>query len=394
MSTKETGISWTDFTWNPTRGCNLASPGCLNCYAMKLAWRFAGLGMPYAGLVRMGKRGPQWTGDTRFVLRALAEPLGWHGQPVVFIDSMSDLFLHDFTDVQIAAVFGVVAVTPAIRYMLLTKRAERMRSWFERIAHPAPLAGEEVLPKSAPGGEQLKLGAAEPAAPIRWSRETIALRCALMAARLLRDGGMAKEAGRIMEAAIGAQEAGPMPWPLTNLAVGVSVENQEWANRRVPELARVPAAMRFVSQEPTLELVVYGVDEDATANRLGLFTCPKCRGSGENHTGSMDVSGYPQGTSCRHCAGGGSAIDLVIFGGESGAGARPCAIEALQAGVAECRRAGVAPYVKQVGRIPTAGLTQLRLRASQKGDDPAEWPADLRVQEMPDGWRTLGAGGP
>lgn len=375
MSTKKTGISWTDYSWNPTRGCNLASPGCASCYAMKLAWRFAGIGKPFAGLVKMGKRGPQWTGDTLFVLKALAEPLGWTGQPVVFVDSMSDLFFDAFTDEQIAAVFGIVAVTPAIRYMVLTKRAERMRKWFERIADPAPLIGEE--------------------APVfSWARETVALRCALMAARLLRGGGMEKEASRVMEAAIAAQEAGPIPWPLSNLAAGVSVENQEWADRRVPELVRVPAAMRFISQEPTLELVRYGVDQDATANRLGMFTCPKCHGCGENHTGGLDLDANPLGTSCRHCNGSGAAIDLVIFGGESGSGARHCAIEALQAGVAECRRAGVAPYVKQVGRFPTSGLAVLRLNARQKGDNPAEWPADLRIQEMPDGWKTLGAGGP
>jgi len=42
-----TGISWTDSTWNPLRGCSRVSEGCRNCYAEKMAYRFSGAGKPY-----------------------------------------------------------------------------------------------------------------------------------------------------------------------------------------------------------------------------------------------------------------------------------------------------------------------------------------------------------
>lgn len=133
-----TTIEWTRATdgtpgktWNPTRGCSPVSPGCANCFAMKQAHRFSGTGKPYDGLTKLTvASGPQWTGEVRFVPEMLGRPLRWKRPRMVFVNSMSDLFHDALTNEQIAAVFGVMAACPQHTFQVLTKRPERMRSWF------------------------------------------------------------------------------------------------------------------------------------------------------------------------------------------------------------------------------------------------------------------------
>lgn len=115
-------ISWTERVWNPVRGCSPVSLGCANCYAARMATRFAGAGQPYQGLARDGK----WTGAVRFVPDMLRAPMRWRKPALVFVNSMSDLFHRDVTDEQIAAVFGVMADCPQHTFQVLTKRPERL----------------------------------------------------------------------------------------------------------------------------------------------------------------------------------------------------------------------------------------------------------------------------
>ena len=151
-------------------------------------------------------------------------------------------------------------------------------------------------------------------------------------------------------------------WP-RNVWAGASVESQEWADRRIPELLRVPARIHFVSYEPALAPVDFREvpmsDGDTLGN--GLFS---------------------------HKTGAG--ISWVIIGGESGPGARPFDLARARSTIAQCKAAGVACFVKQLGARPIIdprydrslpGATrQLRDR---KGGDMAEWPEDLRVREFP-----------
>src|SRR5437868_4252702 len=109
MSTAKTEIAWTDRTWNPIRGCSVISPGCVNCYAMKQAHRFSGPEMPFDGLTKQTKAGPQWTGVVRTVEDALLEPLSWRKPQRVFVNSMSDLFHESVPDKFIDKVFAVMA---------------------------------------------------------------------------------------------------------------------------------------------------------------------------------------------------------------------------------------------------------------------------------------------
>jgi protein gp37 len=110
-------IEWTDATWNPVRGCDRISPGCLHCYAETFAERFRGVkGHPY-----------EQGFDLRLVPEKLADPLRWKTPKSVFVNSMSDLFHRDVPDEYVRRVCEVMARANWHTYQVLTKRSERMR---------------------------------------------------------------------------------------------------------------------------------------------------------------------------------------------------------------------------------------------------------------------------
>jgi protein gp37 len=142
--------------------------------------------------------------------------------------------------------------------------------------------------------------------------------------------------------------------PPTNIIVLTSVENQAQAEIRIPELLKIPAACRGLSLEPLLGPVELRLPFD------GPQAFPLGRG-----------------------------LQWLIIGGESGPNARPCNVEWIRSLVQQGKAAGVATFVKQLGENPVADFVtcpgsdgRLRLR-DKKGGDPAEWTADLRVQEWP-----------
>lgn len=346
-----TAIEWTDASWNPTRGCSRISPGCENCYAERQAIRQAGPGGGYEGLVRASKSGaPRWTGAVRLVPEQLDLPLRWRRPRRIFVDSMSDLFHESLTDEQIATVFAVMGLTVRHTFQVLTKRAERMARWFAWAA----------------GGRHV------------WRAAQ----------------GIAMPRG----------ENKPAPgWPLPNVWVGVSVEDQQRAVERIPHLLATPAAVRFVSLEPLLG----GVD---LWEWIGPHEC--CSSCGAVEKGlRRDENGVPR-EDCAVCGDEGTLItawgepqverwrtgeryaseeslredegpplDWIIVGGESGPGARPCDVSWIRSIVEQCRAANVPAFVKQLGSRPVDGAA-FRMY-DRKGGDPAEWPEDLRVREMP-----------
>jgi protein gp37 len=123
----ETSIEWTDATWNPVAGCTVLSPGCTNCYAMRMAARLDAMGMDkYRGLTRKSGGRAKWTGKVRLDRAALDVPGKWRRPRRIFVNSMSDLF-HDAVPAKfIAEVWKVMAGTPQHTYQILTKRPERM----------------------------------------------------------------------------------------------------------------------------------------------------------------------------------------------------------------------------------------------------------------------------
>lgn len=121
-------IEWTDATWNPVAGCSIASAGCSNCYAMRMAARLEAMGVEkYTGLTRKSGGRAKWTGQVRCDERALEVPRGWRKPRKVFVNSMSDLFHDAVPQAFIEKVWKVMKDTPQHDYQLLTKRPERMR---------------------------------------------------------------------------------------------------------------------------------------------------------------------------------------------------------------------------------------------------------------------------
>jgi protein gp37 len=131
-------IEWTEATWNPVAGCTILSPGCTNCYAMRMARRLDAMGQEkYAGTTRISGRRPKWTGKVILDERSLEIPKGWKRGRLVFVNSMSDLF-HDAIPLEfIRRVFDVMEETPQHTYQILTKRAERLGELSPRLHWPA-----------------------------------------------------------------------------------------------------------------------------------------------------------------------------------------------------------------------------------------------------------------
>jgi len=332
----KTSIAWSDATWNPTVGCSRVSAGCEHCYAERQAHRFHGIeGHALADLTESGKHGPRWNGTVRLNPNALELPLRWKKPRRIFVNSMSDLFHEQLSDEQIDQVFAVMALRPQHTYLVLTKRPERMRAY---------MTGDRSdiidLVFDAVGVE----------------RGDIAARVAV--------------------------ENLESSWPLSNVWLGVSVEDQKTADERIPLLLETPAALSFVSYEPGLGPVDFTRIDGAAL--------------GADYKGLTIDALHGGGTECDPKTPWG--IKWVICGGESGPHARPFDVAWARSVIKQCRAAQIPAFLKQLGAKPVffsdewAGfesrdtrrvdLKPLKLR-SRKGDDPSEWPEDLRVQEFP-----------
>jgi protein gp37 len=121
-----TKIEWADATWNPVTGCSLVSPGCTNCYAMRLAGGRLQHHPSRAGLTQPSKSGPVWTGEVRFNDDWLTQPIRWRRPRRIFVCAHGDLFAESVPDEWIDCVFAVIALAPKHTFLLLTKRPERI----------------------------------------------------------------------------------------------------------------------------------------------------------------------------------------------------------------------------------------------------------------------------
>jgi len=346
-----TNIEWTDATWNPVRGCSRVSRGCERCYAERQAMRHAGPGRAYEGLVREVNGHPAWTGEVRCVTGKLTEPLAWRKPRRVFVNSMGDLF-HESVPIEfIDQVFAVMAASPRHTFQILTKRADWMRDYLSRQDRDEAIGYAAMGLYEQIGDPARGLDRAMTLTHRQGYRPPSALdRC-----------------------------CPPQPhWPLPNVWLGVSVEDQRAADERIPLLLQTPAALRFVSCEPLLGPV--------DLERYIVPRCSECRdwyallrSEGKCGYGKCPTDG-------EWCP-----IDWVIVGGESGPGARPCDVAWIRSIVRQCRAAGVPCFVKQFGarpydseRGPLTTPADVRLHLDdRKGADMAEWPDDLRVREWP-----------
>ena len=130
-------IEWTEATWNPVAGCTIISPGCTNCYAMRLARRLSLMGQEkYQQTTRVSGGRAKWTGKIKIDERSLDLPRRWRRGRLIFVNSMSDLFHEDVPLDFIKRVFGVMASTPQHTYQVLTKRAERLELVSKQLSWP------------------------------------------------------------------------------------------------------------------------------------------------------------------------------------------------------------------------------------------------------------------
>ena len=122
-------IEWTEATWNPVAGCSIISPGCTNCYAMRMAGRLEAMGVEkYRGTTRRSGKRAVWTGRVNIVSATIEAPFRWRTPRRIFVNSMSDLFQDGVDEDTIASVWAVMARATRHSFQILTKRPERMRS--------------------------------------------------------------------------------------------------------------------------------------------------------------------------------------------------------------------------------------------------------------------------
>ncbi|OIN80750.1 DUF5131 family protein [Mycobacterium malmoense] len=270
----KTGIEWADATWNPVTGCTEVSPGCDHCYAKTFAERWRGTPGHYF----------EHGFDVQLRPDKLGLPLRWRRPRRIFVNSMSDLFHDQVPDDYIAHVFAIMQSCAAHTFQVLTKRHARMRSLLSSADFWQAVTdfGEHVM-RQRPSRAQL------------WPYH--------------------------------GQQHGFLP----NVWLGVSAENQQWADIRIPALLDTPATVRFISAEPLL-------------GPLSIFASSK-------------IDRDP-------------GLDWVIVGGESGHGARPMHPSWARALRDECVRAGVPFLFKQWGGwAPVDDPFERYSRVTQVGDE-------------------------
>ena len=128
-------IEWTEATWNPIAGCSLVSPGCTNCYAMRMAARLQAMGMQkYEGTTRKSGKRHVWTGRVNLDQKSLAAPLAWRKPLRIFVNSMSDLFQEALAEESVQRVWQIMEQAHWHSFQVLTKRPERMLSLLSQSA--------------------------------------------------------------------------------------------------------------------------------------------------------------------------------------------------------------------------------------------------------------------
>ena len=312
----KTGIEWTEATWNPLVGCSLKSPGCTNCYAMSMAARIQRMtpGSHYVGTTQKSKAGPVWTGLVKLAPdHILTQPLRWSRPRKIFVNSMSDLFHESVPDEWIDRIFAIMALAPQHTFQVLTKRSERMREY---------------------------MSAADTRFRVRTEYKALPAQGTALSRQLSH-----------------------LPlWPLPNVWLGVSVEDQARADERIPDLLATPAAVRWISAEPLLgELDLESAWHGENALDSECWgDCAWCK------------NGLPPLHNCQRGQGdwekGRSGLDWVVAGGESGRKARPMHPDWARSIRDQCAAAGTPFLFKQWGEFHPADQVKNAEQIAATGD--------------------------
>lgn len=280
-----TAIEWTDATWNPIIGCSVVSPGCTNCYAMRLAGTRLRNHHTRQGLTIETKAGPVWNGEVRLREDELRAPLRWTRPRNIFVCAHADLFAGQVPEDWIDRVFATMVEAPQHTYQVLTKRPAEAKAYIERLP-------ERVRSMNCHSA-------------LDWT-----------------------------------------DWPLPNLHLGVSVEDQVRADERIPILLATPAAKRWISAEPLLGPL------SLTRLKAPVFT-PEDRELDWrfNVLQRGDIYEFEDGRG--YWEGGDGpwheGLDWVVVGGESGPGSRPMHPDWVRQIRDDCANNGVPFLFKQWG---------------------------------------------
>lgn len=315
-----TKIEWTDATWNPVTGCTKVSQGCKHCYAER----------DWARMVHLpAYQGRKFT-DVACHPERLDKPLRWMKPRRIFVNSMSDLFHESVPDEFIDRVFAVMALAKQHKFQVLTKRPERMLAY---------LGSSDKRDEWASCGDAIA--------------RTMDLRRYV---RLSHDG----EPGNIVSVF--------SRWPLPNVWIGASVEDQAAADERIQMLLQTPAAVRWISAEPLLGPIdlsrwVFDREKAISDCMNGPSAC--------NWDQADSVVPYP--------------LDWVVAGGESGPKARPTHPDWFRSLRDRCKSAGVPFLFKQWGEWISADQDECPV-----GGPSSRWMwADGAPWNLQDGQRAM-----
>lgn len=258
-------IEWTEATWNPWHGCHKVSAGCKNCY--------------------MFREKKHYGQDPNVVVRSKTtfyDPLKWKESRRIFTCSWSDFFIEE-ADAWRDEAFAIMALTPQHTYQVLTKRPERMLEYVKSAKWKNLLKWMNSVPEGR--GNNLCSLAHQKLKNTKWEFYNV------------------------------------KRWPLTNVWLGVSVEDQKTADERIPLLLQTPAAIRWLSIEPLLGPI-------DLERELGAY---------------LPGNDSPLRSSWLR------KLHWVVAGGESGPDARPMHPAWVQSIRDQCINAGVPFFMKQWG---------------------------------------------
>ena len=322
-------IEWTDATWNPLRArnksdgsvgwhCIKVSEACRHCYAQSMNRRL-GTGLNYDAP------------DMRKVEiyldeKTLPTPLKWKKPRKIFVCSMTDLFGDWVSDEMLDRIFAVMSLCPQHTFQVLTKRPARMREYISLGDRDRVIEGAVLAWHDSQKSNGYKLSNSLTMHPLK-------------VAESLRMRG----------------DRHVYNWPLRNVWLGVTAENQATADERIPQLLATPAAVRFISAEPLLgsiDLSVIDISGDAMVTPLIACSAEEL----SEEWGEPIDKGQPR-------------LDWVITGGESGPHARPMHPDLARSIRDQCKAAGVPFFMKQMS-------------GARKSEREAI-PSDLLIREYP-----------
>ncbi|CAD7335225.1 hypothetical protein SPHS6_00400 [Sphingobium sp. S6] len=318
-----TKIEWTDATVNAINGCSVVSPGCTNCYAMRLAGTRMKNHPTRLGLTINSKAGPVWNGEVRLVEQALLQPLRWQKPRMIFWNAHGDMFHPAVSDDWIDRCFAVMAMTPQHTHQVLTKRADRMREYLNdrgivRRICEAAYNIHRARPCFDDGPEFSRGNSRRFNAKMKEWWEHIGA----LTAWTVRGGCAAVQFDRQEP---GADYPSRLAWPLPNVWLGVSIEDQQRADERIPHLIFTPAAVRWLSIEPMLGPIdLTSIRAPRESDEPDLDTDWRFDALEVGDYYWFDANGYSEGGDGPYRD---NRIDWIVVGGESGPGARPMQVQ-------------------------------------------------------------------